>query len=114
MIFNRTASMPNYGFTGSFSFYKNYATIQKMKKITLCCAFAAGIALSGCVTDKSNSTVGTVGPAPTETRLTGLANGTLLVYSAYKRNADFNSSDPNRPEHSDYKILNADGSLLIK
>ena len=40
------------------------------------------------------------------------SNGTLVVYSAYKRNADFNSRDPYRQEYSDYKILTADGKLF--
>jgi len=38
-------------------------------------------------------------------------NGTLLVYSAFRRNADFNSRDPNRPEYSDYEIFSPDGQL---
>jgi hypothetical protein len=38
--------------------------------------------------------------------------GTLVVYSAYEVNANFNQRDPNRPQYSDYKVLNADGKLL--
>jgi hypothetical protein len=41
-----------------------------------------------------------------------LTNGTLVVYSAFRRNADFNALDPNRPEYSDYKIFDTDGKLL--
>ena len=41
-------------------------------------------------------------------------NGTLVVYSAFKRNADFGSRDPNSPEYSDYKIFTTDGKLLKK
>ena len=40
--------------------------------------------------------------------------GTLLVYSAYEVNADFNARDPNRPEYSDYTIFTPDGKLLQK
>lgn len=75
-------------------------------------AFAASIALSGCVTERTHFAIATVGPVPKESQQVGTGDGVLVVYSAYKRNADFNSSDPNRPEHSDYKILNADGSLF--
>ena len=38
--------------------------------------------------------------------------GDLLVYSAFRRNADFNSRDPYRQEHSDYEIDSTDGILL--
>lgn len=85
-----------------------------MKHLFVTGALAAGMALfSGCVTT-SHFTSETVGPVPSAARGTDSTNGTLLVYSAYKRNADFNSSDPNRPEHSDYKILTEDGHLLRK
>lgn len=87
--------------------------VRYMKNIFLkVFAFSTSILLSGCVTDKTNFTTATVGPVPTDPKPTGAGDGVLVVYSAYKRNADFNSSDPNRPEHSDYQILNADGSLL--
>ena len=73
----------------------------------------AGLALvSGCLTGSGRFTSETVGPAPFAAGMTDSTNGTLLVYSAYKRNADFDSSDPNRAEHSDYKILTEDGRLL--
>jgi hypothetical protein len=86
-----------------------------MKNVLMMCAIAASIVLSGCATTPSSSPVlDTVGPAPLASPVTGSGNGTLMVYSGYKRNADFNSSDPNREEHSDYKILNADGTLLRK
>jgi hypothetical protein len=85
-----------------------------MKNLFMICALATSTMLSGCATQESGFSIATVGPVPTGFKATGSANGTLVVYSAYKRNADFNSSDPNRPEHSDYKILNADGSLLCK
>ena len=83
-----------------------------MKNIVMICALAAGVMLSGCATNKGGLNLATVGPVPSESKVSGSSDGTLVVYSAFKRNADFNSSDPNRPEHSDYKILNGDGSLI--
>jgi hypothetical protein len=83
-----------------------------MKNIFMMCAVAASIVLSGCATNQPGPALATVGPVPLASPVTGSGNGTLLVFSAFKRNADFNTSDPNREEHSDYKILNADGTLL--
>jgi hypothetical protein len=77
-----------------------------------------GVFLSGCATGKNGLALDTVGPSPFQ--LTGdttsstLTNGTLVVYSAFRRNADFNALDPYRPEYSDYKILTTDGKLLQK
>lgn len=85
-----------------------------MKTLSRMLTLATGLmVLPGCVTN-SRYTVETVGPMPSAALMTDSTNGTLLVYSAYKRNADFNSIDPNRPEHSDYKILNGDGLLLLR
>lgn len=83
-----------------------------MKNILMICALAAGVMLSGCATNKGDLKFDTVGPVPSESPVTGTGDGTLMVYSGYKRNADFNSSDPSRPEHSDYTILDADGTFL--
>jgi hypothetical protein len=83
-----------------------------MKKISSVFALMTGLILSGCATDKTNLTLETVGPAPTATPRANQATGTLIVYSAIKRNADFDTSNPYRPEHSDYQILNADHSPL--
>jgi hypothetical protein len=69
---------------------------------------------SGCVTRTPHLIHDTVGPMPSAAQTTASTNGTLLVYSAYKRNADFNSSDSRRPEHSDYRILAANGQLVRK
>src|SRR3984885_5656999 len=80
----------------------------------LICTVVAGITFSGCVTEKNNFPIATVGPGPSQYRTASSTTGTLVVYSAFKRNADFNTSDPNRAEHSDYKIFNADGSVLCK
>lgn len=43
-----------------------------------------------------------------------LTNGTLVVYSACRRNANFNALNPYSPVYSDYKILTPDGKLLQK
>jgi hypothetical protein len=84
-----------------------------MKNVLMICAVAASIVLCGCAANnKAGFAIATVGPAPMESPVTGSGDGTLMVYSAFRRNADFNTSDPNRPEHSDCKILNADGSVL--
>jgi hypothetical protein len=71
------------------------------------------VALVGCATHRNQLTLDTVGPS-LQTLEGNSPNGTLVVYSAYKRNADFNTADPNRQEYSDYNILNADGHFLRK
>ena len=73
---------------------------------------AAGVLLAGCATGKSGITLDAVGPFPGQPAAVSSANGTLVVYSAYQVNADFNSRDPYRPEYSDYKIFTTDGKLL--
>jgi hypothetical protein len=71
------------------------------------------LAGSGCVAGNNGLALDTVGPALSSTPITSpSSNGILLVYSAYRRNADFNSRDPYRPEYSDYEILTGDGKLL--
>jgi hypothetical protein len=82
-----------------------------MKNFSLICTLAAGVLISGCATHKGNLTFATVGPVQSDLKMPDAATGTLVVYSAFKRNADFDTSDPTHPEHSDYKILNTDGSL---
>jgi len=74
---------------------------------------AASTLLAGCVTD-NKLVLDTVGPPPTQTTPTSstTTDGNLLVYSAFRRNADFNSRDPRRQEYSDYEIDSADGKLL--
>lgn len=80
--------------------------------------FASGlmvivITLTGCASDSKKPVLSAVGPAPLQKVIDANAtNGTLVVYSAYEVNADFNSRDPDRPECSDYKILTPDGKLL--
>lgn len=70
---------------------------------------------SGCATG-NKLVLDTVGPSPFPSTGTSLTanNGTLLVYSAFRRNADFNSRDPYRQEYSDYEIDTVDGKLLRK
>jgi len=76
---------------------------------------ASGIFLAGCGTGYNNMTLDTVGPVPATASLatTSGDKGTLVVYSAYKRNADFNSRDPHREEYSDYRIFTADGRPFL-
>lgn len=74
---------------------------------------SAGAILSGCATG-NGLVLGTVGPPisqPTKASSTS-TNGSLTVYSAFRRNADFNARDPFRPEYSDYEIFSATGRLL--
>jgi hypothetical protein len=87
-----------------------------MKTSFILTAILAVALLSGCATGKNGIALDTVGPPPFPPGATSstLTNGSLTVYSAFRRNADFNALDPNRPEHSDYKILTADGMLLQK
>jgi hypothetical protein len=81
-----------------------------MKKLHLLMLIAMSLLFSGCATSQKGLTLAPVGPAMDITSHS--PDGTLVVYSAIKRNADFNSRDPDRPEYSDYKILDAHGSLL--
>lgn len=83
-----------------------------MKTISVSLTAAAGIFLLGCASGKSGLALDTVGPIPAKTAPVHSTTGTLVVYSAYDMNADFNSRDPYRPEYSDYKIYTAAGKLL--
>ena len=81
-------------------------------KINLLLAVAgAAMLLSGCATSNLGLVLDSVGPAPTTVASNNGTTGTLLVYSAYEVNPDFNSRDTHRREFSDYRILNADGQL---
>jgi hypothetical protein len=72
----------------------------------------AGALLSGCATGKNGMVLDTVGPALAQPAAISSTNGTLVVYSAFKRNADFNNPDPYRLEHSDFSLFAPDGKLL--
>ena len=77
---------------------------------------AAGILLAGCASDyKTAVTLDTVGPVPTQApapEAIPATNGTLVVYSAFRRSAYFDSRDPYRPEYSNYRIYTEDGKFL--
>jgi hypothetical protein len=83
-----------------------------MKAISASLTAVAGIFLLGCATGKSGLALDTVGPIPAQAAPVPAISGTLVVYSAYDVNTDFNSRDPYRPEYSDYKIYTAAGKLL--
>jgi hypothetical protein len=85
-----------------------------MKTIISMLLVTAGALLSGCASSKDGLPLGTVGPAPLPVLNANSTTGTLVVYSAYEVNADFNSRDVDRPEYSDYRIYSADGKLLQK
>lgn len=72
----------------------------------------SGAILIGCAGMGSGLVLDTAGPMPGSATPASSDSGTLIVYSAGKVNADFNSRDPNRREYSDYKILNSDGKLV--
>jgi hypothetical protein len=83
-------------------------------KITMKSAMliALGGLLAGCAGMRSDLVLDTAGPMPGQAAPAASGPGFLLVYSAGKVNADFNSHDPNRREYSDYKILNSDNELV--
>jgi hypothetical protein len=82
-----------------------------MKNILSISCLIGGLVLAGCATGHRNLTLDSVGPAPAQPSVAS-ADGTLTVYSGFKVNADFNSTDPNHREYSNYKIFAADGKLL--
>ena len=82
-----------------------------MKAISLSLTAVAGVFLWGCATGKSGLALDVVGPGPAQPAQAHSTTGTLVVYSAYDVNADFNDHDSCRPEYSDYEIYTADGKL---
>jgi hypothetical protein len=78
--------------------------------LTVC---GMGMLLVGCATSKSDLVLDCVGPQPVATH-SHSTNGTLIVYSAYQANADFDTRDAFRPEYSNYSIFTSDGKLLQK
>jgi hypothetical protein len=83
-----------------------------MKTFYASILMVAGALLSGCATGKTGMVLDTVGPVPEQPAAISSTNGTLVVYSAFKRNADFNNPDPYRWEHSDFSLFTPDGKLL--
>jgi hypothetical protein len=88
--------------------------IGEMKAFFALMLILAIAVLSGCATGKNGFALDPVGPSPNQPAADNATNGTLVVYSAYEVNADFNARDPNSPEYSDYNILTADDRLLQK
>ena len=89
-------------------------THKAMKTLSILMLITASAILSGCATAPKGLALDTVGPPMSQSSPASLTNGTLLVYSAYEVNADFNARDPNRPEYSDYTVFTPDGKLLQK
>jgi len=79
--------------------------------VTLC---GMGLMLVGCATSRSGLVLDCVGPQPIITTASPSRAGTLIVYSAFQANADFDTRDAFRPEYSNYSIFNTDGKLLQK
>ena len=88
--------------------------MELMKVFFTLTIITAGALLSGCAIEKNATVLDTVGPPMSQSTAASSTNGTLVVYSAYEVNADFNARDPNSPEYSDYNILTADDRLLQK
>src|SRR5580700_6949874 len=82
-----------------------------MKRHLTLAAACISLLLAGCATSNHSLVLQGVGPNPTAAANTTSTQGTLLVYSAYEVNADFNTRDPHRPVYSDYRILTPDGRL---
>ncbi len=85
---------------------------MNMKAITLATLTAAGLVLAGCANSRHNMTLDPVGPAPVSDHAANPDTGSLIVYSAFEVNADFNNEDPYRHEYSSYRIFTGDGKLL--
>jgi len=86
--------------------------MKDMKTYFALMLIVASALLSGCATGKNGLALDTVGPPPHQPTAASSTNGMLVVYSAIRRNADFNALDPNRPEYSDYRIFTTDGKLI--
>ena len=84
---------------------------ESMKTLLMVLFLTAGALMSGCATASRTPVLDPVGPATTSSLPAGATDGTLVVYSAYEVNADFNARDPDRPEYSDYKIFSPEGKL---
>ena len=85
---------------------------MNMKSITLAALTAASLTLTGCAVSPYPSTLATVGPVPLSDHTPNPDAGSLIVYSAFEVNADFNNPDPYHHEYSSYRIFTEDGKLL--
>ncbi len=72
--------------------------------------FAGAVLLSGCATHQPSVVLAPVGPSPPQPAPGG-PKGTLVVYSAYDPNSDFNDTEYLR-QYTDYRILSEEGKLL--
>ncbi len=80
-----------------------------MKLIPLVVLPAAAAWICGCAFNRPPVVVDTVGPPPQAS--SGGAQGTLMVYSAYDPNADFNDM-PYLSRFTDYTLLSSQGKVL--
>jgi uncharacterized lipoprotein YajG len=76
---------------------KPYKIIGAMKSFFALMLIPAIVVLSGCATGKNALALDPVGPSPNQPAADNATNGTLVVYSAYEVNADFNARDPQSP-----------------
>ena len=84
-----------------------------MKSVSIFCGLAIAAWLSGCASNRSGLVLDPVGPSLGQSSaMSSSTNGTLVVYSAYNVDANWNARDPRRPVYSDYKIFSQDGNLL--
>jgi hypothetical protein len=83
-----------------------------MKSVSIFCVLAISALLSGCASERNRLVLDPVGPPPGQSSTPSSTNGTLVVYSAYDVDANWNARDPRRPVYSDYKIFSPDGNLL--
>ena len=85
---------------------------MNMKSVMAALLIGSVLYLTGCTNFTSNLTLDTVGPAPVSVHAASLDAGSLVVYSAFEVNADFNNEDPYRHEYSNYRIFTDDGRFL--
>src|ERR1051325_4606775 len=82
-----------------------------MRLLLLSFRLAACALFSGCASEERDVALDPVGPLPVPAAR-GIANGSLVVFSAYDVHGHFSSTDTRRRRHTDYKILSEDGKHL--
>lgn len=82
-----------------------------MNFTNLLIALIAGLYLSGCATGPRDLVLDPVGPPPGP-KPAASSDGSLVVYSAFEIYPNFNSTDPDRRQHTNYRIQTADGTLF--